>query len=106
MDFAVLLEAVVDAPELHGPATLLREQGTRMARELVSLLRLDCDPVAGEGEVVSQLVRRVRDAGYLVREDQGGEKLVALRQDYAPLIAAVARHLGAPQAPLLPDRQG
>jgi hypothetical protein len=103
MDLAVFLELVVDASELRGQAILLREQGTRMAKELLSLLRLSPDPLPRESEAAEGAVARLREAGYPVRRDEDIQEILWLRRQYAPLIAAIAQHLGTAQSPLLPE---
>jgi len=102
MDLAVLLETSVDVPALSGQAALLREQGTRLAEALALVLQLEIRPVPTSHADAGEAIARLRGAGYSMRAEAEPERLAALRAKSAPLVAALADHLGTARPPLLP----
>jgi hypothetical protein len=103
MDLAVLLETVIDAPKLRGRAALLREQGTQMAQQLVDVLRVETEAHATSTENLTEIVRRLRDAGFSIRADVDLPQVAAFRDQFVPAVAALADHLGTSHATLLPE---
>lgn len=113
-DWLAALEAVLDAATLVmtatndkscGAATLMHRTGSRTAKQLRELFRL---PLADANEVEhsNEAIGLLRNHGY-----DGGDgreaslRFLALRADYAREIDALALHLGANRAVLIPHRQ-
>ena len=101
LDLALLVEHCLDAPDLHGRAVLLREDGTRMAEQLIALLEIEVPPEPDEGDF-AQVRSRLAGAGYAVRSAAECGQAAAIRAGLARLSQALADHLGRPNAPLIP----
>jgi hypothetical protein len=78
----------------------------RLARELLSLLRLSPDPLPRESETAEGAVVRLREVGCPVGPHPDMQATLGLRRQYVPLIAAIALHLGTAQSPLLSEESG
>jgi hypothetical protein len=104
LDLALIVELLLDAPALRGLAILLREDGTRMAEQLGSLVGLrprpDAEPKGGLDEICARLAA----AGYRLKKSPNPTEFHSLRQDYAGWVNAMGDHLGRPSAPLVPER--
>ena len=104
LDLSLIARAILDDEELRGPAVLLRADGARMGEELAQLVGLEAAPVETTEEEVDQLVRRLRESGYRVRDTvDTGDVLNERRLDMG-WVQAMADHLGKAPAPLLPDQ--
>ncbi len=106
LDLALAAELLIDAPEWRGLATLLGEDGGRMASSLVEQVGLQEKPAPPNLGEVDQLVSRLASAGYPVQPSPDTNAFCARRASYAACIRALASHLGSAEAPLLgPDRR-
>jgi Ion channel len=104
LDLALLSQFVLDDPPLLGPAVLLREEGTRMARELAQVIGLAPSDVDGDERGLRQAAEQLRAAGYRIRADADFGATAQRRADYLGCVSALAAHLGKPAAVLV--RQG
>lgn len=101
LDLALLLELCLDEEALRGLATLLREEGVRMARELAEIIGVrPLDSKADEAEL-RQAAERLGGSGYRLRSDPDFAAMANCRADYQSCVNALARHLGKPTAVLV-----
>jgi hypothetical protein len=104
LDLALIVELLLDAPDLRGLAVLLREDGTQMAEELGSLVGLVPHP---EGECDGEL-GKIRSlllaARYRLNDSPDLAMFGRRRNAYAGWVNAMGDHLGRPSAPLVPER--
>jgi hypothetical protein len=102
VDLTLVIEHLLDAPELRGPAILLREQAAQLAREVSTLA--DLQPVAPRSDPaeVAAVCARLRAAGYPVRAAVDVRAFLAARTENVACIDALSEHLGLQGAPLLP----
>ena len=101
LDVALLTGQVLDEKGLAGPALLLREEGSAMARELAAVIGLR--PVAtdgGEAEL-RQAADRLRGSGYALRDCPDFAAVAMHRAQYLNCVQALADHLGKPAATLV-----
>jgi hypothetical protein len=105
IDLALVVELMLDAPDLRGLAIMLREDGRGMAEELGSLVRLDPKPPATEEASLRQIAARLAAAGYRLQSTPDFESFARIRADAAGWIAAMAEHLGRPTAPLVAEER-
>ena len=101
LDLALLTERCIEEEALVGSAALLRDEGTRMARELVGVINLKPIEVAADAAELRQAAERLDAAGYGLRPDVDYDAMAQLRSDYRSLVDALARHLGKPGTPLV-----
>lgn len=101
MDLALAVEFLIEAPAWRGLATLLREDGGRMAHTLVEMVGLDQEPEATTVAEVDQLLSRLEKAGYILRREPDREAFCAHRSRYAACVRSMAHHLGTAEPPLL-----
>jgi hypothetical protein len=106
LDLALIVEHCLDAPELHGKAVLLREDGTRMAEDLLALLRIPAPPAAQHAGDLEQLRDRLSASGYALRPAGESRAFPAARAETSRLVNALADHLGKPAAPLIISAPG
>ena len=104
LDLALISERLLDEDLLRGAAVLLREEGTRMARELAQVISLKPLSVAADEPQVRQAAEQVRSAGYAMRADPDLRAIAEQRSEYLSCVNALAEHLGKPTAALV--RQG
>jgi hypothetical protein len=103
LDLALIIEHCIDMPHLRGRAVLLREDGTRMARELIALLDLPVSPKFNEeSRAFDALRRRIETAGYPLRSIDEYQTFRAARAELTSLVEALADHLGKPGTHLVP----
>ncbi len=103
VDLSLIIEHLLEEPRLRGPAVLLREQATRLANEIVTLLGLAPAQSAPTPAEVHALCERLRAAGYAVRAGADLERFIAARAEGVGGIDALSHHLGTKSAPLLSD---
>lgn len=111
-DWLTALEAVLDAATLvmaltqasaTGAATLMHRTGARTASVLSGTFKLSPAPETPVEAEFAALAERLRLAGFDAAVDGPAiGRLIDLRADYAPNIGALATHLGARRAVLLP----
>jgi hypothetical protein len=101
LDLALLSEQLLDDESLRGAAILLRDEGTRMARELAAVISLRPRDVSADEPELRQAVERLRDSGYAVRGEADFAAAAGQRADYLSCVDALARHLGKPTAMLV-----
>jgi hypothetical protein len=102
VDLALVCECWIEQDELYGPAVLLREDATKMARELAGLVGLKPSPAGAGAADLACLADRLRRVGYPVATSLEFDKLAATRAEQQGCIDALAAHLGMPTARLLP----
>lgn len=101
LDLALLSERCLDDDSLRGAAVLLRDEGTRMARELAKVIGLrPCDVGSDEPEL-RQAAARLQSSGYAIKSDIDFGTLTQQRSDYRSCVTALARHLGKPTTDLV-----
>lgn len=101
IDLALVIECVLEANDLRGRAILLREEASRMATELASLLHLNELSIPTSEENMADVVARIRTARYAVEESIDVAKLSRIRSEQQNCVNALADHLGKPRAFLL-----
>ena len=101
LDMALIAERMLAEPHLRGPGILLREEGTRMARELALLLKLKPEPSPGQADQLREVAARLKQAGFKMAATDM-DALAAERAEHDGCIRALADHLGKPSAVLLP----
>jgi signal transduction histidine kinase len=101
LDVALLSEHCIDDGSLRGAAVLLRDEGTRMARELAAVISLHPSEVEGDEPEVVQAVEQIREAGYPIRADADLRRVAEQRSVYWSCVKALADHLGKPTAVLV-----
>ena len=101
LDLALLCEDCIDQRELNGPAVLLREEGTLMARELARVIGLHPQSTGGDEPQLRQAVERLRTSGYRLRADLDFSAMTAQRSQYLSCVKALADHLGKPSTQLV-----
>jgi hypothetical protein len=101
LDFGLIAEHLLDDDVLYGPAILLREEGTRMARELALMIKLQ--PVDGCTSKVDleQLAQRLAASGYAMRPNLNLDAMAEQRAQHMTYVNALAQHLGKPTTVLL-----
>ena len=101
LDLALLIERCLDDQQLLGPAVLLREEGTRMARELAAAISIRPVDVELDEAELRQAVARLEGSGYQLKETIDFATMASSRADYRSCVEALARHLGKPTAALV-----
>lgn len=101
LDLSLLSEHSLDDPSLRGSAVLLRDEGTRMARQLAAVINLRPVEVPPDEAELKQAVERLRSSGYAIRSDSDFAAIAQQRRDYLGCVDALARHLGKPTAVLV-----
>ncbi len=101
LDLALLSEHCIDDPSLRGAAVLLRDEGTRMARELAHIIGLHPRDVAPDAALLKQATDQLRSSGYSIRADADFSSIAEQRADYRSCVQALADHLGKPTAELV-----
>ncbi|MGE5561883.1 MAG: ion channel [Bacillota bacterium] len=101
LDLSLLSEHCIDDDSLRGSAVLLRDEGTRMARELAGVISLQPIEVQPDEPELVQAAERLRSGGYAIRPDIDFKALSRLRMEYRSCVEALARHLGKPGATLV-----
>lgn len=100
LDVALLAEYCIDDPALRGPAVLLRDEATRMARQLAAV-RVKPLSVDGDEPQLRQAAEQLKSSGYKVRADVDFGVMAQQRADYRSSVDALAAHLGKPTAVLV-----
>jgi hypothetical protein len=101
LDLALLSEQCLDDPPLHGPAVLLREEGTRMALELARIVGLKPPNVTGDEAELRQAVEQLKSSDYSIRKEVDAAAIAEQRAAYRSCVDALAGHLGKPTAVLV-----
>ena len=101
LDLALLSEHCLDEQSLRGAAVLLRDEGTRMARELAGVIGLKPSEVGADEAELRQAVERLQSSGYRLREDADFAAIAEQRAQYRSCVDALARHLGKPSTSLV-----
>jgi hypothetical protein len=101
LDLALLAEHIVDDDALYGPATLLRSEGTRMARDLAAEAGVKPIEVSADEAELKQAANRLATSGYPLRNDIRFGEMVAQRAQYRAYVDAIAAHIGKPAAALV-----
>jgi hypothetical protein len=101
LDLGLLAEQCVADGSLRGPAALLREEGTRMARELAAIIAVKPAEVSPDEPELRQAADRLESSGYPLRPDIDFAVLAEQRADHLACVHALARHLGKPTTMLV-----
>jgi hypothetical protein len=101
LDVALLSEHCLNDEPLRGAAVLLRDEGTRMARELAAMIGVRPSDVAPDAEELKQAGEQLRSSGYDIREDADLAVVSQQRAAYRSCVEALADHLGKPAAMLV-----
>ena len=101
LDLALLSEHCLDDPALLGSAILLREEGTRMARELAAIISVRPTDIKTDEPELRQAAQQLRSAGYPIRGDADFARMSEQRRIYRECVDALADHLGKPAATLV-----
>jgi hypothetical protein len=102
MDLALVFELLIDDPKSRAAAVLLRDEGLRLVRDIAGLIELEPKNVKPTVSEIGTICRRLLAAGYQLRSDPDLEAFAAKRAEHAHCVAAIASHLGTPEAPLIP----
>lgn len=94
LDLALIAEHLIDDDDLYGPAILLREEGTRMARELALIARLTPQETKVDETELQQLATRLATSGYPVRSGYNLAAIASQRAQHMGCVDAIAEHLG------------
>jgi hypothetical protein len=100
LDLALLSEYCLDDGSLRGAAVLLRDEGTRMARELAQVINLKPCEVSADEPELKQAADQLRSSGYSIRECDLAI-VSQQRVQYRSCVEALANHLGKPTAMLV-----
>lgn len=101
LDLALLSEQCLDDDSLSGAAMLLREEGTRMARELAGVINLRPSELSPDEAELRQASEQLAGAGYAIRTNADFQAMAGQRTVYLSCVDALARHLGRPAAVLV-----
>ena len=101
LDLALIAEHLIDDDRLYGPAVLLREEGTRMARELALIIGLEPQAATANDTELAQLASRLATSGYPLRANPDLRAMAAQRADHMVCVNALAEHLGRPSPVLI-----
>jgi len=101
LDVALISEYFLDEPSLRGAAVLLREEGTRMARELARVINIGTVDVVQDEAELRQATEQLRAAGYGIRGECDLAAISNQRADYRSCVDALAAHLGKPATMLV-----
>ena len=101
LDLALLSEFCLDEESLRGPAILLRDEATSMARDLAAVIGLAPRDTDGDEGQLRQATERLQAAGYAVRGDSDFHMMAERRSEYVSCVKAIADHLGKPGAVLV-----
>lgn len=102
LDLALIVERWLDSCDERGLAILLREEGCRLAEDLISLIGIAPDPAPLLSRDVEEMAGRLAAAGYREKPGFDSTAFAAERARHASLTRALADHLGRPPAQLLP----
>jgi hypothetical protein len=94
LDLALLAEYCLEEKALRGPAVLLRDEASRMARELAALVRVVPLEGGGKEPELVQAAEQLRASGYELQGSIDFEILEQQRMDYSGCVDALAAHLG------------
>jgi hypothetical protein len=94
LDIALLSEHLLDDESLRGAAVLLREEGTRMARELAAVTSVKPAEVAPDQPEIVQAAEQLRSSGYAIRREIDFSIISEQRLVYRSCVDALAAHLG------------
>ncbi len=101
LDLALLAEHCLDEQSLRGAAVLLRDEGTRMARELARVISLETCDVAPDEPELRQAVEQLRSSDYAIRSEANLSIMSEQRAVYRCCVDALATHLGKPTTMLV-----
>ena len=101
LDLGLLAEHFLADENLRGPALLLREEGSRMARELARSIGVRAIPIDPDEPLLSQALARLQSSGYPTRDARDLAAMAVSRADYLSCVNALAEHLGKPTAVLV-----
>jgi hypothetical protein len=104
IDLALIVEWMLDAPDLRGLAIMLREDGCRMAEELALLVELEPKPADVPEHDLDRMAARLGAAGYRLQAAPDFAAFLRMRSRSAGWIVAMAEHLGRPATMLVPDQ--
>lgn len=101
LDLALIAEHLIDDDNLYGPAVLLREEGTRMAKELALIARLTPTEHKTDETELQQLAMRLQTSGYPLRSGYNLTAMASQRAAHMGCVDAIAEHLGRASTKLI-----
>jgi hypothetical protein len=101
LDLSLFAEHLIEDQSLYGPAVLLREEGSRMARELAIMVGVDRKDAKTEPAALERAARQLAESGYSIRPDPDFQAMAQQRTEYATCVDAIAEHLGKPTTVLV-----
>jgi hypothetical protein len=101
LDLALLSEHCLDEDSLRGAAALLRDEGTRMARELTRVISLEPCELSPDEPELAQAVEQLRRSDYSIRKATNLSIMSEQRAVYRCCVEALANHLGKPATMLV-----
>jgi hypothetical protein len=101
LDLALLAEHSLDDQSLSGAAVLLRDEGTRMARELARVIGVRPCAVTSDEPELRQAVEQLQSSGYDIRSKTNLSIMSEQRAGYRSCVDALAIHLGKPTTRLV-----
>ena len=94
LDLALIAEHLIDDERLYGPAVLLREEGTAMAKDLALMVRLQPMETKTDQAELAQLAQRLATSGYKLRANPNYLAMASQRAEHMSCVDALAEHLG------------
>jgi hypothetical protein len=101
LDLALISEYLLDDQSLRGAAVLLRDEGTRMVRELARVTGVKPCEVSPDEPELAQAAEQLKSSGYSIRADPEFSAISEQRRDYRSCVDAIAKHLGKPNSVLV-----
>jgi|tagenome__1003787_1003787.scaffolds.fasta_scaffold20929997_2 hypothetical protein len=101
LDLSLFAEHLIDDAALYGPAVLLREEGSRMARELATMVGVDRKDATTDPGTLERVARQIADSGYPMQPNPDFPAMADQRTEYARCVDALAEHLGKPTTVLV-----
>ena len=104
LDLALFAQYCLDDDALFGPAVLLREEGTRMAKTSPPWPASSASRAPPASPSSRLPPARSAECGYRLRDQPDFAEMAELRANYQGCVDAIAEHLGKPAALLIRAR--
>jgi hypothetical protein len=101
LDLALFAEHLVDDDRLYGPAVLLRDEGSLMAKELSLITRVKRLAEVTDQNILRNVAARLEACGYRLHDNPDFGEMARQRSEYSGCTDALADYLGKPGSPLL-----
>lgn len=102
LDLALIAEHLIDDDKLYGPARLLSDEGEAMAKELSLISGIERNSAKTDQNNLRTVADRLTARGYPIRSDADFGEMARRRDQYTTCVDALAKHIGRPNAPLVP----